>query len=229
MKTLALSAVLALSFTSGALAQSVQNFTPCKFSQSTSVEVSNGVEVRRVSITDNQADYAATAFLPGSDKPTPGIVFSHSAMKGSEGSADLLRFAYALARAGSASIVLDGMMSWNQADASTGAANQRSPHLLACAGQWLLLNAPIDRNHLATAGYRGQWGAGETPECMPGENPCWNGSVYLNFGESADHETANTRLMFTRKGRIEFANFAQRHLGLQPLQPAWLDAAVLPQ
>lgn len=229
MKTLAFYAALALTFGSCALAQSIQNFTPCKFSPSTSVDVSNGIEVRRVSIADNQTDYGATVFLPASDKPTPGILFSHSAMKGAEGSADLLRFAYALARAGAASIVLDGTMSWNPADAGSKSSNQRSPHLLACAGQWLLLNAPIDRDRLATAGYRGLWGGGATPGCMPGEVPCWNDIVYLNFGESADHETGNTKLMLTRAGQLEFANFAQRHLGLQPIQPAWLDAAVQPQ
>ncbi len=229
MKTLTIYAAVALSFSSCALAQSIQTFTPCKFSQSTSVDVSNGIEVRRVSITDNQTDYAATVFLPSSDKPTPGIVFSHSAMKGTEGSADLLRFAYALARAGSASIVLDGTMSWNPADVSSKMNDQRSPHLLACAGQWLLLNTSIDSDRIAHAGYHGQWGGGETPGCMPGEVPCWNLGAWLNFGESADYETAHTKLMFTRDGQLKFANAARRWLGLQPIQPAWLDAAVQPQ
>ncbi len=114
MQMLAFYATLAVVLSSGALAQSIQNFAPCKFGQSTTVSISNGIEARRVTITDNRTDYAATVFLPSSDKPTPGILFSHSAMKGTEGSADLLRFAYALARAGAASIVLDGTMSWNQ-------------------------------------------------------------------------------------------------------------------
>jgi hypothetical protein len=203
----------------------MQNFVPCKFGQSTSVGVSNGVEVRRVSITDNRNDYGATVFLPASDSPRPGILFSHSAMKGVEGSADLLRFAYALARAGAASIVLDGTESWSQSsDAS--ADNQRSPHLLACAGQWLLTNAPLDNGRLGVAGNLGGRGGGDAPACMPGEVPCWTGIAYLNFGESPSHESGNTKLMFTRDGQLKFANFARRWLGLAQIQPSWLDEPV---
>jgi len=225
MKTLAVYTALAFNLSACVLAQDIQNFVPCKFGQSTSVGVSNGIEVRRVAITDHQTEYGATVFLPASDKPAPGILFSHSAMQGTEGSTDLLRFAYALARAGSASIVLDGTMSWNQ-PTDNSRENQRSPHLLACAGQWLLLNASIDRHRLGEAGYVGQW-SGETPFCMPGEDPCWNGSrVYLNFGESPDHETGNTKLMLTRAGQLEFANFARRHLGLADIRPEWLEEPV---
>jgi hypothetical protein len=222
MQTLAFYATLALTLSSCALAQSIQNFVPCKFGATTSVGVTNGIEVRRVSITDNRTDYGATVFLPTADQPTPGILFAHSAMKGPEGSTDLLRFAYALARAGAASIVLDGTMSWNQPN-DTPNANQRSPHLLSCAGQWLLLNSPIDRNRIAHAGYHGQWGGGETPGCMAGEVPCWNLGDWLNFGESSDYETEHTKLMFTRAGQLEFANFARRHLKLSEVRPEWLD------
>jgi len=225
MKTLAVYAALAFTLGACALAQDIQNFVPCKFGQSTSVGISNGIEVRRVAITDNQKEYAATVFLPASDKPTPGMVFSHSAMKGIEGSTDLLRFAYALARAGAASILLDGTMSWNQ-PTDNSSENRRSPHLLACAGQWLLLNASIDRDRIAHAGYHGEWGGGTTPGCMPGEVPCWNLGTWLNFGESPDHETGNTKLMLTRAGQIEFANFARRHLGLAVIRPEWLDEPV---
>lgn len=228
MQMLALYATLAFTLSSSALAQSIQNFVPCEFSQSKSLGITNGIEVRRVSITDDQTAHGATVFLPASNQPAPGIVFSHSAMKGTEGGADLLRFAYALARAGSASIVLDGEMSWVQ-PMGTSAANQRSPHLLACAGQWLLTNASLDTQRLAVAGYMGHWGAGTTPVCLPGEDPCWNGILYLNFGESASHETANAKRMFNREGQLEFANFARRNLGLAEIQPAWLEEAVQPQ
>lgn len=222
MQTLAFYATLALTLSSCALAQSIQNFVPCKFGATTSVGVTNGVEVRRVSITDNRTDYGATVFVPASDKPVPGILFSHSAMKGPEGNTDLLRFAFALARAGAASIVLDGRMSWNQ-PTDTSSDNQRSPHLLACAGQWLLVNAPIDHNRIAHAGYHGQWGGGETPGCMPGEVPCWNLGDWLNFGESPFYESSNTKRMFTREGQLYFANFARRHLNLAEIKPEWLD------
>ncbi len=227
MQKLSLYASLAFTLSSCALAQSIQNFVPCKFGSTTSVATSNGIEVRRVSITDNKTEYAATVFLPASDKPTPGILFSHSAMKGPEGSADLLRFAYALARAGSAALVLDGTMSWNQPN-DTSIDNQRSPHLLGCAGQWLLTNASLDPQRLGAAGYLGQWGGGETPGCMPGEDPCWTGIAYLNFGENPYYETGNTERMFTRAGQMEFANSARRWLGLKQIQPEWLQAAVQP-
>ncbi len=226
MHKLALYTALVFSLSSCALAQSIENFTPCKFGPSSSVGVSNGIAVRRVSITDNRTTYGATVFLPPSDRPVPGILFSHSAMKGTEGSADLLRFAYALSRAGAASIVLDGTMSWGYARSANN--DLPSPHLLACAGQWLMLNAPIDHDRIAHAGYHGHWGGGRTPGCMPGEVPCWNLGTWLNFGESADHESPHTKLMFTQAGQIEFANFARRSLGLKAIQPSWLEEAAQP-
>jgi hypothetical protein len=133
-----------------------------------------------------------------------------------------LRFAYALARAGSASIVLDGTMSWNQR-VGTSSENQHSPHLLACAGQWLLTHASLDTQRLGVAGYMGQWGSGTTPECMPGESPCWTGILYLNFGENPLYESGNTKRIITQAGQLEFATFARRHLGLAAIQPEWLE------
>jgi hypothetical protein len=50
--------------------------------------------------------------------------------------------------------------------------------------------------------------------------------VYLNFGENAWRETGNTKLMLTRAGQLEFAEFARRHLGLAEIQPEWLEDAV---
>ncbi len=223
MRRLAFYAVLALTLSSSAtLAQSIQNFTPCQFEKSTSIGVSNGIETRRVTILYNHKSYGASVFLPASNAPTPGILFSHSAIKGTEGSADLLRFAYALARAGAASIVLDGTMSWGE----PGLDFRRSPHLEACAGQWLLTHASLDTRRLAVAGNLGQWGSGTTPACLPGEDPCWVGHVYINFGESLNYETGNTKGMLTLEGQSHLADFASRHLGLAKVQPQWLDQAV---
>jgi hypothetical protein len=203
------------------LSPCVAQFRPCQFAEASTIGSSEGITMRRVGLIEPTGEVQATVFVPQSDVPLPGIVFSHAAIRAATGNTDLRRFAFALARAGAASIVLDGTIEWQIPNDESG----RTPHLMACAGQWLLLHAKLDRRRLANAGPHGGWGGGETPFCQEGESPCWTPGPWLNFGQTSAAEFRNTEDMLTVQGQIDMARFAQRVLKLNEINPEWLTAA----
>jgi len=197
----------------------IRPFVPCKPGTESIVGHAEGITFKRLVLTESSGEVGATVFVPDSGQPVPGIVFSHSAIHGANNSTDLLRFAMALARAGAASIVLDGTIEWQQPNDNA----KRPPHVMACAGQWLLLNERLDTKRLAVAGAIGDWGGGDTPLCLPGERPCWAGIViWLNFGQTWQYDWSNTDAMLTLKGQLRMARFAQQHLHLAEVKPEWL-------
>jgi hypothetical protein len=193
------------------------NFRPCKFGDTIQVGTTEGIRVQRVTLLEGDQKFPATALVPSDPEPVPGIIFSHSEIVGASSKVDLLRFAMALARAGAASIVLDGSINWNPPNDDSA----RSPHLWACSGQWLLVHVNLDRDRLAQAGPNLHWGGGDTPLCMVGESPCWTGGPWLNFGQTSAAEFRNTEKML-RVGCATMASFAQRVLRLRPVEPKWL-------
>jgi hypothetical protein len=209
---------LILVLTATCLAQ----FVPCKTSQSSIVGHSNGITEQTVTFLEPSREQRARVFIPDSESAVPGIVFSHSAIQSTNRSADLAHFAEALARAGAAAIVLGGTIEWNVPNDKS----KRDPHLMACAGQWLLLNAHLDRKRLAVAGAEGDWGGGNTPFCQAEESPCWHAQLWLNFGETGPAELRNSESMLTTQGQLRMARFAQRNLRLNEVSPEWLDGAV---
>jgi len=220
MWTLHSCGVLVVAFASVCAAQFAP-FAPCKTSSGSTVAHSGQITIERVKIFEPTEEVNATVLLPNSDMPVPGIIFSHSAILGTNGSADLRQFAWALARAGAASIILDGTIDWQVPNDDSG----RAPHLMACAGQWLLLHAKLDRRRLAHAGPTQHWGGNDTPFCLPGEVPCWHGGLWLNFGQTSPAEFGNTERMLTHEGRLSMARFAQRVLELKEVKPEWLQPA----
>lgn len=194
------------------------DFKPCKFSDLTSVGQSEGVSVQRLTILEPNEQISATILLPKDPAPVPGIIFSYSQIVGPASKVDLARFAMGLARAGAAVIVLDGSINWNPPNDDA----ERSPHVWACAGQWLLLHARLDINRLAEAGPKRHWGGGDTPLCMEGESPCWHGVGWLNFGQTTDAEYQNTENML-RFGCSGMASAAQRWLKLRSVEGKWLN------
>lgn len=217
MRTLHRCGLLVLTFASVCAAQ----FAPCKTSSGSIVEHYQQVTIQRVRLFEPGVEVDATVLLPDTDTAIPGIVVTHSAILGANGSADLRRFAWALARAGAASIILDGTIDWRVPNDDSA----RAPHLMSCAGQWLLLHAKLDRHRLAYAGPLGLWGGGDTPFCLPGEVPCWSGGPWLNFGQTSPVEFGNTERMLTREGQLFMAHFAQRTLQLKKIDPKWLLSA----
>jgi len=83
--------------------------------------------------------FAATAFIPDGDGELPGALFSHSSIHGSGTDANLTSFAWALAKAGVAAIVIDRTIQWQ----SPINESVPDPHLLACAGRWLVIHARL--------------------------------------------------------------------------------------
>ena len=204
---------------STALAQ-IPDFVPCKFGEVTTVTHRADVTVRRVAIVEASGPLSATVFIPDRDLPVPGIIFTHSAIQGDSVRTDLQRFAAALALAGAASIVLDGTIDWT--------APQKDPrvpsaHALACAGQWLLLNAKLARERLAVAGPEtlSGWGGGMTPICMSKEQPCWHPSLWLNFGQTTTASYGNTNSILTEVGQFGLAKWVKDKLKLGELRREW--------
>jgi hypothetical protein len=200
-------------------------FVPCKPGTTSTVGHADRITVKRVSFTEGERVIGATVLIPDSEGPVPGILFSHSAIHGPQNSVDLTRFALALARAGASSIILDGTIEW----LAPNDDSWRSPHQMACAGQWLLLNVKLDRERLAVAGTHGKWGGGDTPICLPGERPCFDGHTWINFGQASSAESHNTDFMLTPEGRLKMARFAQKLLHLGELKPEWFDEPTKPR
>ena len=204
----------------GLLSTCAAQFRPCQFTQISHAERSEGIAISRVSLIEPSGEVGASVFIPDSNEPLPGIVFSHSAIHGAAANADLLVFAWALARAGATSIILDGAIEWQ----TPNDESIRDPHLLACAGQWLLLHAKVDRRRRAFVGAPGAWGGGETPMCQAGESPCWRSEGgYTTFGETSPTESHNTDAMLTLEGRLFIARWIQRHLKLREIRQQWLE------
>jgi hypothetical protein len=196
-------------------------FVKCSTSTYSTIGHREQVTIRRVTFLEPAGKVGASVLVPDANAQVPGIVFSHSAILGSDGSTDLREFAWALARAGAASIILDGTIDWRIPNDDS----ERSPHLMACAGQWLLLHAKLDRERLAEAGPDRLWGGGDTPHCMSGEVPCWLGRLWLNFGQTSPAEFRNTESMLTREGQQSMAEFAARALHLKDVMPEWFLSA----
>ena len=180
-------------------AGSVPRFVPCHVEHATEFELNEtgGAQATLTFVEDSQKVNAMVFIPPVLDPKPPGVLFSHSAIRGPNSEADLLALAKELASKGIASITLDGVIEWD----SPNDKYVRSPHLMACAGQWLLQHVPLNRKKLATAGTTGQWGFGDTPLCMPGESPCWQVGCWMNFGQATPAEATNTDDMLTKAGK----------------------------
>lgn len=217
MRALLLRSAVVIGLLSTCAAQFPQ-FPPCRFTDNTTVEHKEAIAIRHISITESSGVFAATAFIPDGDGGLPGALFSHSSIHGSETDADLAAFGWALAKAGVAVIVIDGTIQWQRPNDES----VRDPHLLACAGRWLLIHARPDPERLLFVGTGGRWGGGDTPLCLEG-SPCFQptGSI-IGLGETGPAEWTNTDQMLTSQGQLHYAQWAQRHLKLNEIRPEWL-------
>src|SRR6516165_7966149 len=80
----------------------------CVASPAATVSHGDHVIAKTVLFTGDFGKMTAHVFLPDTTQPVPGIAFSQSAIQYSDSQTDLLPFARALARAGAASIMIDG-------------------------------------------------------------------------------------------------------------------------
>jgi hypothetical protein len=206
-----------------------QRLHPCEFSGTSGVGHIEGITVQRLAVIEKNGKVGATVFIPDGNEPLPGIVFSHSAIHGPNNNTDLLRFAWALARAGAASIVLDGAIDWQ----SPNDESIRSPEFQFCAGQWLLQHVNIDLSRAADAGnHKVGWIDNDVSPCGvevgSGKARCWPGGFQLGFGQIGEAESRNTDEMLTLKGQMFMAQAAQKRLKLKEVQPEWLTETTPP-
>jgi hypothetical protein len=206
-----------------------QKLHPCKFGGTSGVGHIEGITVQRLAVIEKSGKVGATVFIPDGNEPLPGIVFSHSAIHGPNNDTDLLRFAWALARAGGASIVLDGAIDWQ----SPNDESIRPPEFQFCAGQWLLQHVNIDLTRAADAGnHTVGWIDSDVSHCgvevESGKARCWPGGFQLDFGQIGDAESRNTDEMLTLKGQMFMARAAQKRLKLKEVQPEWLTETTPP-
>jgi hypothetical protein len=193
-----------------------QTLHRCRFSESSEVGRAEGIDIQRISVIEPAGKVKATIFIPDASEPVPGIVFSHSAIHGPSNNADLLLFALALARAGAASIVLEGTIDWQ----SPNDEAIRPPEFQFCAGQWLMQHVNLDLTRTADAGNH----KNDVSPCGLGPRGarCWPGGVWLDFGQTGPAESRNTDAMLTLQGQLRMARFAQKHLKLKEIKPEWL-------
>jgi hypothetical protein len=76
------------------------------------------------------------------------MAFSHPSIQYADALTDLLPFARALARAGAASIMIDGTIDWRTPNDDS----KRPWQEVSCAAQWLMANANVDGQGLAFGG-----------------------------------------------------------------------------
>jgi hypothetical protein len=206
-----------------------QRLHQCKFNGTSGVGHIEGITVQRFAVIEKSEKVGATVFIPDGNEPLPGVVFSHSAIRGPNNDTDLLRFAWALARAGAASIVLDGAIDWQSGPNDDSI---RPPEFQFCAGQWLLQHVNIDLTRAADAGnHKVGWIDNDVSPCgigRSGQARCWPGGYWLDFGQIGQAESRNTDGMLTLKGQMFMAQAAQKYLKLKEVQPEWLTETTPP-
>ena len=202
---------------------------PCRFGSTSDVGHVEGVTVQQFTVIEKSRKVGATVFIPDGNDPLPSIVFSHSAIHGPNNDTDLLRFAWALARAGAASIVLDGVINWQLGPNDDSI---RPPEFQFCAGQWLFQNLSLDLTRAADAGTQKLgWIDNRVSRCgveRSGKAQCWPGSYWLDFGQTGEAESRNTDEMLTLKGQVFMAQVAQKRLRLKEIKPEWLAETAQP-
>ena len=194
---------------------------PCRFSGTSDVSHAEGITVQRLSVIEKSGKVGATVFIPDGNEPLPSIVFSHSAIHGPTNNTDLLRFAWAMARAGAASIVLDGVINWQSGPNDDSI---RSPEFQFCAGQWLFQHLSLDLTRTADAGNQKL----RSSQCgveRSGKTRCWPGGYWLDFGQIG---ARNTDEMLTLNGQMAMAQGLQLHLKLKDIKPDWLTETAQP-
>jgi len=194
MRLVGLSLLLLL-LTSIAYAE-LPNFT-CSADRPVTISDRDGVTIKTVTIVAPSGKLNARVFVPGEPGPLAGIAFSHSSIQYADSRTDLFSFARALARAGAASIMLDGTIDWRTPNDDSN----RPWEDVSCAAQWLMANVKLDLQRLAIAGPIALKG---DPFCpILGEQPCGYDWFHFNFGYTENNSYPDfTTLMKTPQGQL---------------------------
>ncbi len=200
----------------------------CSISDPVTVEHRDKVTVRTISFLDTapirdgekREVVNAHVYVPDGDGPFPMILFSHSAIHSNKGTSDLLPYAFAMARGGAASIVLERTIQWEPYDED--ANKDRS--VMDCASHWLATNIKFN-GHLSTLGtYGGYWHGLYTAEyckSMPHDG-C---HVAVGLGWMKPAEQLNTEYLLSEEHYARAAQWMARHLQLT-IDPSWFKLAL---
>src|SRR5579863_2370430 len=203
-----------------------QRLHQCTFSGTSFLGHADGISTRRVTLIEKAAKVDATIFVPDSNDPLPTIVFTHSAIHGPYNRSDLLAFAWGLAHAGAAAIVLDGTIEW----LSPNDDSIRPDEFRFCAGQWLFQNLKLDLHRLVDAGnFKEGWIPDGLNFCginQEGKAECWPGGASVGFGQTSPAESRNTDLLLNPDGVLFIARWIQWHLKLKEIDPQWFAGVV---
>jgi hypothetical protein len=188
----------------------------CAVSQASLVGDRDGVTEKKIAFQGLSGRMSAHAFIPDRSEPVPGFAFSHSSIQYPDSRTDLLLFARALARGGSAVVMLDGSI-----DSQTTAADTKiQAGDVACAAFWLMANANLDRDRLAIGGPIKVPSAESF--CPDGDKgPCWE---YWFVFYWYSHEQNYAKLMKTPEGQLWHIHNIPAEFGLKDVSLEWLLA-----
>jgi hypothetical protein len=221
----------------------------CATSNLTSVKHRNGVTVQTLTFTEitpgdddnsprnsdgtfiKKAPVNAQVYIPDGAGPFHVLLFSHSAIHSAKGTTDLLPYAFALARSGAASMVLDRAIQW---DTYYDRAANIDHSVMQCASLWFKdhLNGGVKSVGLLGNYYAPGWvfmlprtsHLGERTK--PGEGH--TGAVGFATSEGGA-EFLNNEHIQTVDGQLTIANgFILRHADLPPIRREWLRVETKP-
>jgi len=196
-----------------------QSDEPCAPGPATTISDRDGVTAKALTFAGSSGKFSAYVFLPDTAKPVPGIAFSHSAIQYSDSRTNLLPFARALARAGAASIVLDGTVDWHTPNDDS----KRPWRQVRCELQWLIANANLDLESLAIGGPIVLNADSYEPVCpATSGRPCYEPWIYVNFGWNSPVELRTTEWMKTPRGQLQMTPLVTGSFHLQDVQLSWL-------
>ena len=217
--------LLALPIVSGTcLAQSSPT---CEAAPAVTIDDREGVTVETLSFRGSFGKRTAHVFIPETAEPVAGVAFSHSSIQYADSLTDLLPFARAVARAGAASVMLDGTIDWHTPNDDA----KRPVTEVNCAAQWLMANANLDLDRLAMGGpIKLEDPSERLPFCPePDRQPCGQPWVYVGFGWANPIEIDVTELMKTPQGQLQVTRLLTDTFHLKEVQLEWLLENVLPK
>lgn len=189
----------------------------CTASPATVIDDRDGVTAKTVSFQTSSRELTAHVFLPDRSDSVPGFAFSHSSIQYPGSRTDLLQFARALARGGSAVIMLDNAIDWQTTLDNTKIKAKD----VACAAHWLLSNVKLDPERLSVGGPMKEFVNHVTPFCPDaGKQPCSQVSFYVYWEVS--HEDNYIKLMKTREGQLKMIRNIPEQFGLKDIKLDWL-------
>jgi hypothetical protein len=202
------------------VSSAAQSVPTCKAAAASTIDDRDGVSAKVVSFQGPFDKLTAHVFVPDASEPVAGIAFSHSSIEYADAFTDLLPFARAMARAGAASIMIDGTIDWRTPNDDS----KRPWEELSCAAQWLTAHANLDGERLA---FGGPVTENRDPFCSA-EGCAGQSWFYFNFGStSVPHGISLTELMKTPQGQLRLTEMPGG-FHLKPVKLEWLMDDGLP-